>query len=150
MRDAITQAGFKYAHALRYADWPVRKRNRDDATAALTQGTHAARRENERDRCCVTQREIDENDVLDDPRLRRRHALKVFLAPVGIFGELGNFAPTVVRAYHGKRRQQYGDGEKIWRRPVEGRLHPQPEIKTDAGVRPGDGQRDELDGDVVR
>ena len=150
MRDAVTQAGFEDAHALRHAHLPVGKRNRDQAAPALAQGAHAARHENEPDRCGIAEREVDKDDALDHPRLRGGHALQVLLAPLGVVGELGHFAPGMVRADHRQRRQQDGNGEKIRRRPVEERLHPQPEIETDAGVRPGNGERDELDGDVVR
>src|SRR5262249_38083777 len=119
MRDAVTQTGFENAYALRHSDLPVRKRNRNHATAALPQGAHAACRENECDRRCIAKREIDKDNTLDHPRLWSGHALQVLLAPLGVVGELGDFAPAVVCTDHRQRRQQNGNGEKIWRRPIK-------------------------------
>ena len=110
---------------------------------------HAAGREHQNDRGTVADRKIKERDAIDDFALRGRDPRQIFLAPVGVFGKPGDFAPALVRADHCERRHQHRDGEQDGRRPSEERLQPQPEIKPDAGVRPCHRQQDELHRDHV-
>ena len=47
-------------------------------------------------------------------------------------------ASALVETEHGQRRNQHGGGEQERRCALVERLHPQPEIKPDAAVDPGD------------
>src|SRR5258707_9928686 len=51
---------------------------------------------------------------------------------------------------HGQRREQHGYGQQERRRPPEKRLQAKPEIKPDAGMGPGDGEKQKLHADHVR
>ena len=59
-------------------------------------------------------------------------------------------SPALVKAEQRQRRNQHGGCEQERRRPVEEGLHPQPEIKPDAAVDPGDDKHARHQPDLVR
>ena len=71
-------------------------------------------------------------------------------APLRLSCEPHDFAGALVRAEHGKRRQQHGHGEQKWCCPFEKRFQAQPEIKPDAAVGPGHGEQNELHREQLR
>ena len=69
---------------------------------------------------------------------------QVLLTPVRILGEFSDFAPPMMRPNHRERWHQHCNGEQNGRRPTKERFQSQPEIKSDAGVRPCNREQYEL------
>ena len=60
--------------------------------------------------------------------------------PFGGVAVVNDASSALIEAEHGQRRNQHRGGEQKRRRALVERLHPQPEIKSDAAVHPGDDQ----------
>src|SRR5579862_1003074 len=71
-------------------------------------------------------------------------------APLRVLGERDDLAPALIDAEHRQWRKQDRYREQKWRRPLEKRLQPQPEIKPDTAVGPGHGKKDVLHRDHER
>src|SRR5262249_18882919 len=95
-------------------------------------------------------RKIKERDVVDRETLRWRYGPHILSTPLRLRGKLGHLTGAVMRANHRKRRQQYSNRQQDWRRPFEKGLQPQPEIKSDAGMRPRNGKKCKLHKDQIR
>jgi len=67
----------------------------------------------------VTDREVKQGDLVENGALGRRRGLNMLRAPLRILGQHGHFFGAMVRANHGKRRQQHRDREQDGRRPFE-------------------------------
>ncbi len=141
MRDMMAQARLEHAQALRHPDRPaVAIGQADHAAAALGDRTHASRRQSQADQAEIADQEIVD-DVVEHVLLGRGADLvwrKVVGPPLQIVGVVHDAASALIDAEHGQRRNQHRGGEQERRgAPVE-RLHPQPEVKPDRAVDPGD------------
>jgi hypothetical protein len=110
-------------------------------------------REHHADQAEIEQQEIV-GDVFQHGLFGRRADLlrrQVFRLPFGAPAVGDHAASALIEAEHRQRRHQYGGGEQQRRRALVERLHPQPEIKPDAAMDPGDQQcREHLPAPVRR
>ncbi len=123
----------------------------DHAAPALVQRADAPRQQHKSEQAEIADQEI----ILDAVQIRpvgwradlaRR---KILRPPFGAVA-VDDASSALIETEHGQRRNQHRGGEQIRRRaPVE-RFHPQPEIKTDAAVDPGDDHDREHQPDFVR
>ena len=143
MRDLMAQARLQHAEALRHPDRAaIAVGQGDHAAAALVQRAHAPCRQHKSD-----QAEIEDQEIFHDlsrmscsagvPTLSAR---KIGGSPFGAGAVARDASPALVETEHGQRRHQHRRGKQKGRGGFEERLHPQPEIKPDAAVDPGDDQ----------
>jgi hypothetical protein len=143
MRDLMAKARLEYGQAL----WDpygaaIAVGQADHAAAALVERTRSPCQENERDQAKIEDQEIIRELLQRGLLGRRAHdgLRQIGSSPFGA-GAFGNNGPTgLVEAKHSQRRHQYSCGKQKRRCAFEKRLHPQPEIKADAAMDPGDDQ----------
>ena len=151
----VAQACLEHAQALRHPDRAaVAIGQVDHAAAALVAGRARRLRQQHDDRAGRDSRSGNNRrcrpacpagprvPTCARVRFSARHSL---LVAVGCDG-----SPALIEAEHRQRRNQHRGGEQKRRGALEERLHPQPEIKADAAVHPGDDQDREHQPDPVR
>ena len=151
MRHVVAQARLEHAETLGHADGAaVAVGEIDHAAAALVDGAGAAGQQRDAD-----QAEISEQEIVRDAieRLRFRtgadQALRLGLRAPFRAVVVDDHAPALIEAQHGERRDQHRRGEQERRGAFVERPQPQPEIKPDAAVDPGDGHDREHHPDPV-
>ncbi len=150
VRHVVAQAGLEHAEALGHADRAaVAVGEVDHAAAALVDGADTLGQQRDADQAEIAEQEII-RDATECLRLRRRTelALNVLRAPFGVV-VFDDHAPALIETQHRERRNQHRCGEQIRRGPLVERSHPEPEIKSDAAMDPGDGHHREHQPDPV-
>ena len=138
----VAQAGLEHAEALARADRPaVAVGQGDGADTALEKHAGAARQQHKPDQAEIADQEII-GDVFQRRLLGRRPDVprrKVVFPPHRIFAEGCDASSALVEAEQRQRRDQHRGSEQERRGAIVKRLHPQPEVKADAAMHPGNG-----------
>jgi hypothetical protein len=146
MRHIVAQARLEHAEAFRHAHRPaVAIRQDNHAMTALVQRAHAAPDQGQSDQAEIADQEIIGDAVKYTLLGWRADVLpgEIFGFPLRIAAFLNHHPPALIEAEHRQRRDQHRCGQQVRRGVFEERLHPQPEIQSDAAVNPGDDQDDE-------
>jgi hypothetical protein len=141
MRYVVTQARLEHAQPPRHADGPaVAVGQADHAAAALVDGASASREQDQAEQAEIAD-DHAAGDTFEHLLLRRGTNLslrQILYPPVGVVVVGHHAAPALIDSEHRQRWDQYGGGEQERCRAPEERLHPEPEIKPDAAMHPGD------------
>ena len=144
MRHIIAQARLEHAEALRHPKRPAIAIGQvDHAAAPLGQRAGAPRQQHQSEQAEIAGQEIF-HDTFQHLLLGRGADLprsQIFRPPLLGLAVVDDAAAALVEAEHRQRRNQYRGGEQERRGALEPGAHPQPEIKPDAAVGPGDQQQ---------
>src|SRR5229473_1460608 len=139
MRDVVAQARLEHAEALGHANRPaIAIGERDHAAATLVQRARAPCQQDEAEQAKISDQEIL-LDALQHGLLKRRADLarrKILRPPFDAIA-VDDASSGLIETQHGQRRNQHHRRKQKWRGALVERFHPQPEVKSDAAVDPG-------------